>query len=81
MATTVTSMRIPTELNERYIKLAKETGRPRSFYINEALEDSIERLEYEYGILKMVEDFRAGKLETITLEELEENLGLADKNQ
>ena len=27
MATAVTSMRIPTELNERYSRLAKETGR------------------------------------------------------
>ena len=37
MATAVTSMRIPTELNERYSRLAKETGRSRSFYVNEAL--------------------------------------------
>lgn len=36
MATAVTSMRIPTELNERYSRLAKETGRSRSFYVNEA---------------------------------------------
>ena len=27
MATAVTSMRIPTELNERYSRLAKEIGR------------------------------------------------------
>lgn len=38
MATAVTSMRIPTELNERYSRLAKETGRSRSFYVNEALQ-------------------------------------------
>ena len=52
MATAVTSMRIPTELNERYSRLAKETGRSRSFYVNEALQESIDRFEYEYGILK-----------------------------
>ena len=64
MATAVTSMRIPTELNERYSRLAKETGRSRSFYVNEALQESIDRFEYEYGILKDIEDYRAGRLET-----------------
>ena len=62
MATAVTSMRIPTELNERYSRLAKETGRSRSFYVKEALHVSIVRFEYEYGILKYIEDFRAGSL-------------------
>lgn len=78
MATAVTSMRIPTELNARYSRLAKETGRSKSFYVNEALADSIDQLEYEYGLMKKVEDFRAGKVETVTLDELEESLGLAD---
>lgn len=65
MATAVTSMRIPTELNERYSRLAKETGRSRSFYVNEALQEAIDRFEYEYGILKDIEDYRAGRFETI----------------
>lgn len=76
MATAVTSMRIPADLNERYSRLAEETGRSRTFYFTEALEDSIDKLEYEYGILKKVEDWRAGRLETVTLDELEEHLGL-----
>ena len=37
-----------------------------------------DRLEYEYGLMKKVEDYRAGRLETVTLDELEESLGLAD---
>ena len=52
MATAVTSLRIPTDLSERYNRLAKETGRSRSYYVNEALADSIDRFEYEYGILR-----------------------------
>lgn len=78
MATIVTSMRIPAELNERYERLAKSTGRTKTFYMTEALAAEIDRLEYEYGILKDIEDFRAGRLETVTLNELEESLGLAD---
>lgn len=78
MATTSVALRTPEDITERYTKLAEETGRSRSFYMNKALSESIDRLEYEYGILKKVEDFRAGRLETVTLDELEESLGLAD---
>ncbi len=78
MATAVTSMRIPTDLNERYSRLAKDTGRSRSFYVNAALEEAIDRLEYEYGILKDIEDYRAGRLKTYTLNEVGEMLGLDD---
>ena len=77
MATAVTSMRIPTELNERYSRLAKETGRSRSFYVNEALQESIDRFEYEYGILKDIEDYRAGRLETYSSDEVRAHCGLA----
>ncbi len=78
MATVVTSIRISTEIFERYNRLAKETGRSRSFYVNEALQEAIDRFEHEYGLMKKVEDFRADRLETVTLDELEESLGLAD---
>lgn len=78
MATSVTSMRLPADLNERYSRLARETGRSRAYYFTEALEDAIDRLEYEYGILRKVEDWRAGRLETVSLDELEDDLGLAD---
>ena len=76
MATAVTSMRIPTELNERYSRLAKETGRSRSFYVNEALQEAIDRFEYEYGILKDIEDYRAGRLETYSIDEVRAHCGL-----
>lgn len=78
MAATAIAARVPSDLAERYDKLAKETGRTRTYYVNKALADSIDRLEYEYGLQKMVEDYRAGRLETVTLDELEESLGLAD---
>lgn len=78
MGTAMTSMRIPSDLNDRYTRLAKGTGRSRSFYINEALAESIDRLEYEYGILRQVEDWRAGKLETYSLDEVRTHCGLED---
>lgn len=78
MSTAITALRLPDVLASRYDRLAKATGRTKTYYMTEALESSIDRLEYEYGLMKKVEDFRAGRLETVTLDELEESLGLAD---
>lgn len=68
--TTTTVLRLPEDLARRYDRLAKETGRTKTYYMTEALMDSIDRLEYEYGILKQVEDYRAGRLETYSLDEV-----------
>ena len=70
MATQTTSIRLPKELSERYSRLAEITGRTRSYYITEAMEDAIDEFEHEAELIKMVEDYRAGRLETITLDEL-----------
>ena len=77
MATAMAALRMPEDLSARYDRLARSTGRTKTFYMTEALLGSIDRLEYEYGILQQVEDWRAGRLETVTLDELEESLGLA----
>ncbi|WP_130812279.1 antitoxin [Olsenella sp. Marseille-P4559] len=76
--TTTTALRLPEDLAKRYDRLAKETGRTKTYYMTEALADSIDQLEYEYGILKQVEDFRAGRLKTYSLDEVGEMLGLDD---
>lgn len=78
MATATAALRLPEDLANRYERLAKSTGRTKTFYMTEALAAEIDRLEYEYGLMKKVEDYRAGRLETVTLDELEESLGLAD---
>lgn len=72
------SIKIPLGLSERYDRLAKSTGRTKTYYINEALSDSIDRLEYEHGILKDIENYRIGVLDTVTLDEVEESLELKD---
>lgn len=78
MATATATSRLPEDLAIRYDRLAKSTGRTKTFYMTEALSAEIDRLEYEYGLLKKVEDYRADRLETVTLDELEESLGLAN---
>ena len=62
MATQTTSIRLPKELSERYSRLAETTGRTRSYYITEAMEDAIDEFEHEAELIKMVEDYRAGRL-------------------
>ena len=76
--TVTTSVRLPVDLVKRYDNLAKATGRSRTYYVTEALEESITQLEYQYGLLKKVEDYRAGRLETVSIDQLEDHLGLGD---
>lgn len=76
MATSLMAVRAPDDVMERYTRLAQGTGRSRSFYVNKALKESIDQLEYEYGILKQVEDYRAGRLETYSLDEVRAHCGL-----
>ena len=78
MATATATLRLPEDLAIRYDRLAKSTGRTKTFYMTEALAAEIDRLEYEYGLLKKVEDYLADRLETVTLDDLEESLGLAN---
>lgn len=81
MATATAALRMPEDLAIRYDRLAKSTGRTKTFYMTEALAAEIDRLEYEYGLMKKVEDYRAGRLETVTLDELEESLDLASRGR
>lgn len=76
MTVTATSVRLSGETAEKLERLAEETGRSKSFYLRQAIEDSIDRLAYEYGILADLEDVRRGRLSTVSLDELEASLDL-----
>lgn len=51
MATATAALRMPEDLAIRYDRLAKSTGRTKTFYMTEALAAEIDRLEYEYGLV------------------------------
>lgn len=74
--TVTTSVRLPVDLVKRYDNLAKTAGRSRAYFFTKALDESIPKLEYQYGLLKKVEAYRAGRLETVSIDELENNLYL-----
>jgi RHH-type transcriptional regulator, rel operon repressor / antitoxin RelB len=73
-----TAVRLPDELNERLMALAKRTGRTASDYVRESLEQHIDDLEDIYLAEQTLEPLRRGEERTYTLEEVERELGLAD---
>ncbi len=73
-----TTVRLKDDIEARIKRLAVQTGRPQSFYINQMIEREIDRVEWEYSILSDVEAHRAGQLETVSNDELKAELGLDD---
>ncbi|MGC8493513.1 MAG: type II toxin-antitoxin system RelB family antitoxin, partial [Syntrophobacteraceae bacterium] len=66
------------EAERRLDALARNTGRSKAFYIREAILEHLDDLEDIYLAEKRLEDLRAGRSRTYTLEEVERELGLAD---
>ena len=65
---TAVSVRIPEQLADRLNSLAEQTGRSKTFYILEALNDSIDDLEDAYLAQSRLSDVRRGKTDTVSLE-------------
>ena len=68
------AIRLPEDIETRLEKLAKETGRSKTYYAREAILEYIEDLEDHYLAVSCIEK----KLPTISLAEAEKRLGLAD---
>ena len=73
-----TSVRMSDTTAEKLDKLSRLTGRSKSYYLREAIESSIDQLLYEYTLLNEVEEIRACKAKTYSLEEVKAELGLED---
>lgn len=64
------SVKIPTELVQRYSNLAHLTGHDSDYYMEQALLESIDKLEYEHSLLQQLKDLQDGCLKTYSLEEV-----------
>lgn len=73
-----TTIRLKGDLESRIKRLAEQTGRPQSYYINQMIEREIDRVEWEYSILHDAEEIRAGRVDTVTHEQLKAELDLED---
>jgi len=70
------AVRLPEEIENRLVDLAKKTGRTKSFYAREAIVEYLDDLEDIYLAEKRLEDLRAGRSRTYTLEEVMERHGV-----
>lgn len=70
------TVRLPDDINARLERLASETGRPKSFYVREALQEYLEDLEDIYIAEKRLEELRAGRSHTVPLDEVLREHGL-----
>jgi RHH-type rel operon transcriptional repressor/antitoxin RelB len=66
------AVRIPTKMETRLDKLAALTGRPKSFYVREALQTHLDEIEDNYTALYRLEH----PAKRWTLEDLEKGLDL-----
>jgi RHH-type rel operon transcriptional repressor/antitoxin RelB len=66
------AVRIPNEVETRLNKLASLTGRPKSFYVREALEAHLDEIEDTYTALYRLEH----PAKRWTLDDLEKGLDL-----
>jgi len=70
------TIRIPKEIETRLSFLSEQTGRTKSFYIKEALLEHITDLEDIYIAEKRLEDIRAGRTKTVSLQEVMKEHGM-----
>lgn len=64
------SIRLPHEIEERLENLSVQTGRTKSFYVKEAILEHLSEIEDIYLAEKRLEDIRAGRTETVSLQEV-----------
>jgi len=74
----VITARIDDELEMRLANLAKSVDRKKSYFVRKAIEMSIEDLEDIYEAEAIVLRIREGKEKTYTLDEVKQELDLAD---
>jgi len=68
------AVRLPKDVEARLNKLAKRTGRPKSYYVRQAIAEFLDEREDYLIALSRLEK----REPTVSLEELEKRLGLAD---
>jgi RHH-type rel operon transcriptional repressor/antitoxin RelB len=70
------SIQLPDNVEDRLESLAARTGRTKSFYITEAITEYLEDLEDLYLAEQRLIDIRAGRTQTVPLEEVMKQYGM-----
>ena len=72
------AIRLPQSIEKRLEKLARRTGRTKSFYVREAILEHLADLEDLYQAERILERIRSGDEKTIPLEDVLKRHGLED---
>ncbi len=73
-----TSIRLTPDIEERLGFLAEKTGRTKSFYLREIIEQGLEDTEDYYLAAGVLEQVRRGREKTYSSAEVRKDLGLDD---
>ena len=73
------SLRLPDDVSRRLQRLAERTGRSKTFYMLEAIQEHLDDLEDLYIAEQRLVDLRAGKSETVPLDEVMKRYGMDDR--
>jgi RHH-type transcriptional regulator, rel operon repressor / antitoxin RelB len=72
------AIRLPEKIEKRLEKLARRTGRTKTFYAREAILQHLDELEDLYLAEKALSRIRSGEQKTIPLKEVLKRNGLED---
>jgi len=72
------AIRLPESIEKRLEKLARRTGRSKSFYVREAILEHLDDLEDLYQAERILERIRSGDEKMIPLEDVLKRHGLED---
>ncbi len=72
------AIRLPPEIESRLEKLAAATGRTKTFYAREAIVEHLGDLEDIYLADQRLADLRAGRTQSVSLEDVMKSYDLAD---
>jgi len=72
------AVRVPEEIETRLDRLAQLTGRTKTYYVREAIEEHLDDLEDAYLAEKVLEKVRSGREKLIPLEDVVKQYGLDD---
>ncbi len=72
------AIRLPEDIEKRLDRLAKRTGRTKTYYAREAIIERLADLEAVYLADRRLEGIRAGRRKTVPIKKVMRRYGLGD---
>jgi RHH-type rel operon transcriptional repressor/antitoxin RelB len=72
------AIRLPEDIEKRLDRLAKRTGRTKTYYAREAIIEHLADLEAVYLAERRLEGIRAGRRKTVPIEKVMRRYGMGD---